>query len=267
MRTKNRINQKREHHTFNPNMDKLTTIALSIVCFIIGLGAFSYVPPVKDLTVPVSAVELPGQNYEHVINLFRDADFWYVQEREIKDLTEEEREREGEVEDVSIAGRTDFVKGESAKEDAMILIRYHGVEDGEPTEYEASNDGINVNNSLKLKEMLTSTVTNDPSYGAFAAEHKYHILEFDAHVVTLTNHKGSPDHYDITVRYGNADTEPKTGPLFKYINVEATDLGFYHGSMEQNLSVGDNVHVKGNIHEYDSFDGIFLMDPLHFTLR
>lgn len=271
MRKKQRTYTRNNNHSFNPNMDKLTTIALSIACFIIGLGAFTwfinYIPPAKDLPIPVSATDLPGQNYEHVKNLFRDADFWYVETREIKDLTDADAAKTGQVEDVSIAGRTDFVKGETAKDDAMILIRYHGVEDGEPTEYEASHDGINVNNSVKFKEMLTSTVTNDPSYGAFAAEHKYDLLEFDAHVVKLTKHKGTPGHYDVIVRYGNVDMEPKTGPHFKCIDIEPRDLGFYDGTMEQNLSEGDNVHVKMNIREYDSFDGVFLTDPIRFSLR
>lgn len=81
-----------------------------------------------SVEAPYGAEECIGMEYDAVEDAFKDAGFSRVRTTPIEDLKPEEGEHLYEIEEISIAGESSFVKGQKYDEEATVKIRYHAYE-------------------------------------------------------------------------------------------------------------------------------------------
>ena len=99
---------------------------IMIVCFGLAEGSEQKNKPKEDeIEVPFSAEELEGKNYEVVISDLENAGFTNVKEKQIKDIVVGLVKKDGEVEQVSVNGDSDFTSGTIFPDDAKVVVVYH----------------------------------------------------------------------------------------------------------------------------------------------
>lgn len=123
---------KREHFGSN------SKAVLIIICVIavIGAAAYFYFSHSKtesahvkngDLKLPISSSEIEEENYNFsdLHNTFINCGFKNVIPEKIEDVKVGLLKKDGEIEKVTVNGRTSFKKGEWVDKDAEIVITYH----------------------------------------------------------------------------------------------------------------------------------------------
>lgn len=100
------------------------TITASVLCLLILVGGAACVPR-GYATTPDTSSALKGRDYMSVSLLFMRKGFKDIRLERMDDLTEDDKSLEGKVEDVSIAGDTDYLPNKWVPEDSQIVIRYH----------------------------------------------------------------------------------------------------------------------------------------------
>ncbi|MDR0854287.1 MAG: hypothetical protein LBN34_07950 [Clostridiales Family XIII bacterium] len=77
------------------------------------------------IKIPESAVDFQGKNYKDVNTELENAGFTNIELEPIEDLITGWVTNDGDVEDVSVNGKTDYTSGSKFAKDAKIVIRYH----------------------------------------------------------------------------------------------------------------------------------------------
>ena len=79
----------------------------------------------NELSVPIASSELATQNYESVVEQFKNAGFTNIKTTKMEDLITGWLTEDGSVEKVTINGQEDFESGEAFSNDVPIDIFYH----------------------------------------------------------------------------------------------------------------------------------------------
>lgn len=98
---------------------------LFIMCAVVWITEQPAKPKEDEVKVPFSAEELEGKNYEVVISDLENAGFTNVKEKQIKDIVVGLVKKDGEVEQVSVNGDSDFTSGTIFPDDAKVVVVYH----------------------------------------------------------------------------------------------------------------------------------------------
>ncbi len=98
-----------------------------IILFFLMVTVFSACknPHEGQIQAPDSGSSFKGENYKDVKTQFELAGFRNIELEPIEDLVIGFLKKDGDVESVSIDGKTDFIKGDWFTDDSKILIRYH----------------------------------------------------------------------------------------------------------------------------------------------
>lgn len=236
-----------------------------------------------EAAVPAAASDYENSNYQDVQKELGDAGFTNISTEVLYDIfwgiTEE-----GEVESVSIDGRSDFEKGEVFSQNVPIIITYHMNEEDDPnqsadnmdegsdaitttseetTETAEQKPNLTVENCPELAAMLSNKAEIDSSYSVFAAQYKGRTIEFDGRIDYCTNHGSYNTRFDYLVSAGDYDPDHQIGPTFKFEDVAYYDL---HTDLDT-VSVGLNVHIVAEVKSFDSNTGLFYLDPISVTGR
>ncbi|KXT72614.1 large hypothetical protein [Streptococcus sp. DD10] len=78
-----------------------------------------------SIALPISSEKIDKQNYKTVVNQLEDAGFTKVKTEKIEDLVTGILKKDGQVESVSIAGETEFQKGDVFDKNTPITVTYH----------------------------------------------------------------------------------------------------------------------------------------------
>lgn len=169
-----------------------------------------------EIAVPVSASDYKYDNYQDVQKDLEDAGFTNIAPEILYDIVLGWTD-EGEVESVSIDGRTDYEKGEVFKQDAPIVITYHMKEEDDPNKPVESEPTVTetTTSSSKPEETEESTVPNEP-------ESEYE----KAYIRDMSN-------YDL---YYMFDTDAKTVVYFG-TNDTYIDRGTYTGDFSTGVTI------------------------------
>lgn len=140
----------------------------------------------NEAMVPSSATDCKYEDYKDIEKLFENAGFTNITTEILYDIVWGWT-AEGEVDKVSINGKTDFIKGEIFSKDASIVITYHMKEEDDPKNKEETNIDISSNDN----DVEVSYSTNDyetakkGNTGVFSYKNKdgsydvYWIINFD----------------------------------------------------------------------------------------
>ena len=238
-----------------------------------------YYHNIDMLFAPCSSDELAkDEMYEYVKQQFEEAGFINVSCVPIKDLVFGLLTEDGEIEEVSINGVTEFKDFDMFPFDAEVIIKYHTFSEGneeqsnhdkesdEETDYE-DNNALTIDNNEDLKKLLTIKDENDPFIQEFFNKYKGRTIEFDGNIVYMTKHGNYDTRFDIMIGSGDYQENVQRGPNFKFENVSVYNLDLDTLYLESVLSVGVNIRVTAVVDDYNSDSTLFFLEPISVILR
>lgn len=229
-----------------------------------------------EVKLDVPASEYKFKNYTEVEKALKSLGFTNIKHNVLYDIVLGWTD-EGEVDSVSIAGNTDFKRGDVFTSDSEVIITYHMKEEDDPnkptepasesTETPATTEeplpNLTVDNCPELAAMLANKAEIDESYSDFVRKYDGRVIEFDGRIDYCTKHGDYNTRCDYLVSAGDYDPDHQIGPTFKFENVAYYDL---HTTLDT-VSVGLNVHIVAEVVSFDSNSGLFYLDPVEITGR
>lgn len=84
---------------------------------------------IKKINPPIVVSELGDKSYDDVKKLFTDTGFTDVTTKEIKDLTIENKDKANKASNITIDGKSDFIKDSPYFKEVKVIIEYHVQQD------------------------------------------------------------------------------------------------------------------------------------------
>ncbi|MEL0446232.1 DUF4839 domain-containing protein [Streptococcus pneumoniae] len=139
------------------------------------------------------------------------------------------------------------------------------------TEYSSTSPAqsavIMTENNEEFKALLqtdnSSTITN------FIQKYKGQIIEFDGHIADIAHYKNYKTKFDMLIYGGNylgAEQAP-SGPNFKFVNITTVSNAAFNSFNGENISKGQNVHIKAQIGNYNSTQDLVYLSPIEVSPR
>lgn len=139
------------------------------------------------------------------------------------------------------------------------------------TEYSSTSPAqsavITTENNEEFKALLqtddSSTITD------FVQKHKGQIIEFDGHIADIAHYKNYKTKFDMLIYGGNylgAEQAP-SGPNFKFVNITTVSNAAFNSFNGENISKGQNVHIKAQIGNYNSTQDLVYLSPIEVSPR
>lgn len=126
---------------------------------------------------------------------------------------------------------------------------------------------ITTENNEDFKALLqtdnSSTITN------FIQKYKGQIIEFDGHIADIAHYKNYKTKFDMLIYGGNylgAEQVP-SGPNFKFVNITTVSNAAFNSFNGENISKGQNVHIKAQIGNYNSTQDLVYLSPIEVSPR
>ncbi len=126
---------------------------------------------------------------------------------------------------------------------------------------------ITTENNEEFKALLqtddSSTITN------FIQKYKGQIIEFDGHIADIAHYKNYKTKFDMLIYGGNylgAEQAP-SGPNFKFVNITTVSNAAFNSFNGENISKGQNVHIKAQIGNYNSTQDLVYLSPIEISPR
>jgi hypothetical protein len=239
--------------------------------------------PEGEIRVPASAEEFEGENYKDVVTRFQMAGFTNISTEPIEDLITGWLVKDGEVEEVSINGKTSFGSSASFEPNATIIIRYHtfpttneetsaneDVENEDDGTQESTNNQVTekiltVDNCPELKEILLSS--DYSQIEEFANKYAGRIIEFDGYVADVMPYKDYKTRYKFLIYVGDSDETYSGGPSFQFVDVNIYDLHLVGENIPDYIKYGTKLHIKARVMEFNYNTGLFRLDPVETSVR
>lgn len=246
---------------------------------------------------PIASTDLDDLNYQDVVSRFEDAGFANVETEAIKDLITGWLTSDGEVEDVSIDGRTKFSTSDEFSLGAKVVVRYHAFPDdsseevgggsagnegdrspssGEPDSTSSSGleagkerslENITAANNPDFAALLLLTDQFDPSITSFAEAHIGQTVEFDGFVAAIAPHRGYKTRFDYLINAGDFDPNCSTGPYFQFSDVNYSSFNFVAESAPDSVQIGMNLHIVAELGAFDESNSLYQLKPIETSLR
>ncbi len=158
----------------NGNKWKLILLFLTFSLLFFCNGCGKTIDHKGEAQIPEKASELKGLNYEEVQKKFSDAGFTNIELERLDDLITGWIRDEGEVKEVLVDGKDDYIRSTWIAADTPIIIRYHTFkEKKEPVEeytYKDDNNNTEEAATQDLVENRVSEVNDSPPVEATESE-------------------------------------------------------------------------------------------------
>lgn len=126
---------------------------------------------------------------------------------------------------------------------------------------------ITTENNEEFKALLqtddSSAITN------FIQKYKGQVIEFDGHIADIAHYKNYKTKFDMLIYGGNylgAEQAP-SGPNFKFVNITTVSNAAFNSFNGENISKGQNVHIKAQIGNYNSTQDLVYLSPIEVSPR
>lgn len=265
-------------------MVRKIAFALSLLLVLIPFVACDSVPE-GEIRVPASAEEFEGENYKDVVTRFQMAGFTNISTEPIEDLITGWLVKDGEVEEVSINGKTSFGSSASFEPNATVIIRYHtfpttneetsaneDVENEDDETQESTNNQVTeeiltVDNCPELKEILSIKDSYSSRIKEFAEKYEGRIIEFDGYVADVMPYKDYKTRYKFLIYVGDSNETYSGGPAFQFVDVNVYDLHLIGEDIPSYIKYGTKLHIKAKVMEFNETTGLFRLDPVETSIR
>lgn len=258
----------KETKSFNKKSIWIIVVGVVIVA-IFGIGVIMESRPLKENEVktPKSSSELEQMNYIDAVSTLESAGFENVEVEKIEDLIIGFLTKDGEVEEVSINGDTEFSSGSRYLKDSQVVVRYHTFksdtdsssnEEDKPKEEEPpvvteDDSVINIDNNEEFSMLLVDATGDEMD--SFVNKYKGRIIEFDGYTWDWFNHTSTnpitgkvteyETLYDTIIIPGNIETLD-VNPSDVAIRVEEVSFPNFTPALNR-----QNVYLKGKITGYN----------------
>lgn len=244
-----------------------------------------------QISPPLSSSSIDDQHYKDLVIQFEEAGFTDVTTEPIPDLITGWITSDGEVEDISIGGSTDFAIDDDFAPTTPVIIRYHTFPPKEtkrpkqaPTNESPtpatthstppltpdptpSTTILTIDNNSDLATILTTKDPLDPSIATFANTYQGQLIEFDGFVADVAPHGNYENHFDYLILAGDFNPSTEIGPYFQFSNINYTEFNFPEGSAPESVPEGVNLHIVAKVGKYTPQSGLFQLDPVSTTIR
>ncbi|WP_175880583.1 DUF4839 domain-containing protein [Streptococcus thalassemiae] len=139
------------------------------------------------------------------------------------------------------------------------------------TEYSSTSPAqsavITTENNEEFKALLQTEDSN--TIIDFVQKHKGQIIEFDGHIADIAHYKNYKTKFDMLIYGGNylgAEQAP-SGPNFKFVNITTVSNAAFNSFNGENISKGQNVHIKAQIGNYNSTQDLVYLSPIEVSPR
>lgn len=136
-----------------------------------------------------------------------------------------------------------------------------------PPTHSEPDERLTVENNADLAALLSGTATGGDIVEAFAAKYKGRIIEFDGSIGAMNNHADYKTRYDILISAGDYSETKAQGPNFQFRDVGLSDLNLTGSPVPDYIGKRDNLHVVARVREFQSFQELFLLDPISTSVR
>lgn len=224
----------------------------------------------NEARVPISSSNCKYKNYKEIEEQFKNAGFTNITTSILYDIfwgiTSE-----GEVEEVSINGSTDFTRGNVFDKNASIVITYHMKEEDDPNNKKETETittaptitTITIENNRDFADLIKISSTDSTSIKKFVNAHIGDIIEFDGCIAFMMNHGNYNTRFDVAMMAGSY-TGTTSGPVFSFENVNYYDMNV-SGSDE--VSQGMHFRITGKILGYNSSGNYIILEPVSLKAR
>lgn len=264
-----------------------------IALVLIGLVAASLTAcgtadqPSDTAEMPESSSALKGEDYQDVMARLEAAGFTRIETSTLDDLITGWLTKDGEVEQVSVDGATDFDAGSRFPRDARIVITYHTFPetetdeagDDDPAEEEvpegvesdAGDTILTMENSEELAAVLSAENPGDAEVKAFAEKYYGATIEFDGYTWDWVNHSSSSPlsgettvydtQYDTNIYVGDVENAQvsSVGPIFR---VEGFSMPNFSPELNR-----INVRVRAKVSGFDEDHEFFQLNLISLDAR
>lgn len=147
-----------------------------------------------EAMVPLSASDCKYKNYKEVEKTFSDVGFTNITTEILYDIVYGWTS-EGEVKQVSVDGRTDFIRGNIFVQDAPIIITYHMPEEDDPNR--PKEEHVANNSSQSPPQSPEAPKESDSKAVYYSTNNKDTVKNGDSGIYSYKNRGGSYDIYYI----------------------------------------------------------------------
>ncbi|CEY32928.1 DNA/RNA-binding protein [Streptococcus pneumoniae] len=126
---------------------------------------------------------------------------------------------------------------------------------------------ITTENNEEFKVLLQTEDSN--TITDFVQKYKGQIIEFDGHIADIAHYKNYKTKFDMLIYGGNylgAEQAP-SGPNFKFVNITTVSNAAFNSFNGENISKGQNVHIKAQIGNYNSTQDLVYLSPIEISPR
>lgn len=252
----------------------------------------------KKINAPVESSEVSSSNYQDMVSQFKGAGFTNVSTKEIDDLILGWLTEDGQVEEVSIGGKTSFSTSDSFAADAPVVVSYHtfpkkkGKEDTEstpapdqppsspaPQSPEASQEptpsptpmasdaNITIENNEEFRALIENLQPDAATVEQFVSKYKGRTVEFDGNVANVASHNGYKTRFDFLIHAGDYSTDSAYGPNFQFANCAYYNLHLTGDNIPNSISAGQNLHIIAKIIDFNSTQELLHLEPIATSAR
>lgn len=180
----------------------MSVVIVGILLIIVGCGK-------KDenlLSVPADSSKFEGKNYKKVVSQLKDANFKNIKLIKNPDLITGFLHSDGDVETVSINGKSDFSKDGQFEKSAKVKVTYHTFKNQSAggSSVSSSTSSSDAGSSAESSSESSSSETQKASYTLTSRREKGEI--FITGSISLIGHNGE----ETQVKVGTGGIEPGT---------------------------------------------------------
>ena len=251
----------------------------------------------KKINAPVESSEVSSSNYQDMVSQFKGAGFTNVSTKEIDDLILGWLTEDGQVEEVSIGGKTSFSTSDTFAVDAPVVVSYHtfpkkdkettgstptpnqpstspAPQSPEPSQEPepspsptASNENITVENNEEFRNLTQNPRSDGDTAEQFVAKYKGRIIEFDGNIALMGPHNTYKTRFDFLVYAGDYSTTVAYGPSFIFEDCNYYDLHLTGDNQPSSVSAGQNLHIIAKIIDFNSTQQLLHLEPIATSTR
>ena len=251
----------------------------------------------KKINAPVESSEVGSSNYQDMVSQFKGAGFTSVSTKEIDDLILGWLTEDGQVEEVSIGGKTSFSTSDTFAADAPVVVSYHtfpkkdkGSTESTPTPDQpsnspapqspepsqapepspsptASNENITAENNEEFRALIENLQPDDASIEQFVSKYKGRAIEFDGNIASMGPHNTYKTRFDFLVYPGDYSTTDAHGPSFIFEDCNYYDLHLTGDNQPSSVSAGQNLHIVAKIVDFNSTQQLLHLEPIATSAR
>lgn len=256
---------------------KQKAVSILLALALVMLTGCSSEPDGK-INMPSSSKKYEGANYKEVVSELQGAGFTNVEAEALADMTTGLLSKEEEVDKVTVDGNTTFSTDSRYPADVKIVVSYHSFPESEkPVESEAPVEttgapeeaALTVTSSDDLAALLAGGDGLAALCDKFASGHHGQTIEFDGCITFVANHGDYDTRYDLLLSAGDYVDEntANPGPVFKFNDVNTTDMGIKDMYLPDFISAGSNVKITAKVVEYDAGAEVMILDPVGVVAR